>query len=485
MALTKVTFSMIEGEYINVLDYGAVGDGLVDCTSAITSALVIGKPIYFPVGIYKVTSQLAIPSGASFFGDDSEDYGEAAQQVKNPSVILFSGFSAGTYGMQFANGVRGVTFKSIGFNGSDWVCNGLQGVNNNRELTFVDVSFQKFKDCVNMNDAWVSVFDRVSFTCIGTAVTWVKGTTIEFRNVRLQGDKDTSTPMERGFYINSRTGGLGDFTNTSVSGFAQVIKKVFEISGSVQLDIKDFLVEQMYKIDPSTNGVVFDIYNTYRTKLIVDNSFFNLLPQGDNDFMWLDGNIEDPTRISIRQISGNSAAFDTPAASNWTTARFIKDNGAYFEYGLIIDIDEEIYQTVEEGIDDAVLTSVSITQQASWKFPQTIIVKNGDVLTYADILTVAQSVNRVDMRGGTTSYTMRGYNALNPGCIVKITTYTPLGNPAAEPQVAYLFVRNFTGDEYANLSTIYGTVDITIDNTAHTVTFNGPNANQVFFVSPF
>ena len=30
MALTKVTFSMIEGAFVNVLDFGAVGDGVTD-----------------------------------------------------------------------------------------------------------------------------------------------------------------------------------------------------------------------------------------------------------------------------------------------------------------------------------------------------------------------------------------------------------------------------------------------------------------------
>lgn len=48
MALTKVTYSMIEGASVNVLDYGAKGDGLTDDTAAFTAALANGKVVFVP-----------------------------------------------------------------------------------------------------------------------------------------------------------------------------------------------------------------------------------------------------------------------------------------------------------------------------------------------------------------------------------------------------------------------------------------------------
>jgi hypothetical protein len=53
MALTKATFSMINGAPVNVLDYGAVGDGVTDDTVAIQAAHATGQPVYYPYGIYK------------------------------------------------------------------------------------------------------------------------------------------------------------------------------------------------------------------------------------------------------------------------------------------------------------------------------------------------------------------------------------------------------------------------------------------------
>lgn len=59
MALTKATYSMIEGTQYNVHDYGAVGDGVADdraaCQLAITAAANAGGgDVVFPSGIYRI-----------------------------------------------------------------------------------------------------------------------------------------------------------------------------------------------------------------------------------------------------------------------------------------------------------------------------------------------------------------------------------------------------------------------------------------------
>lgn len=58
MSLTKVSFSMINGDAINILDYGAVNDGVTDSTAAIDAAIsaasASGKWVYVPAGTYKL-----------------------------------------------------------------------------------------------------------------------------------------------------------------------------------------------------------------------------------------------------------------------------------------------------------------------------------------------------------------------------------------------------------------------------------------------
>lgn len=73
MALTKATYSMIDGAAVNVQDYGAVGNGITDDTAAIQAALDTGKVVVLPEGNYLISSTLfTIPVGGgspSFPGD--------------------------------------------------------------------------------------------------------------------------------------------------------------------------------------------------------------------------------------------------------------------------------------------------------------------------------------------------------------------------------------------------------------------------------
>lgn len=67
MSLTKVSYSMITGAPVNVLDWGADPTGSIDSTTAIQNALDYCVGLYklvFPAGTYKVTDTLKLYKGS-------------------------------------------------------------------------------------------------------------------------------------------------------------------------------------------------------------------------------------------------------------------------------------------------------------------------------------------------------------------------------------------------------------------------------------
>lgn len=67
MALTKASYSMINGAPANVLDFGAVGDGIANDSAAFAAALATGRPVYAPAGTYKASVSLS--SNQCIYGD--------------------------------------------------------------------------------------------------------------------------------------------------------------------------------------------------------------------------------------------------------------------------------------------------------------------------------------------------------------------------------------------------------------------------------
>ena len=76
MSLTKVSYSLINGASLNVLDYGADNTGVSDSTSAINAALTAAGAmtptrgvVYIPTGKYITTNTLNIPLGVTLTGE--------------------------------------------------------------------------------------------------------------------------------------------------------------------------------------------------------------------------------------------------------------------------------------------------------------------------------------------------------------------------------------------------------------------------------
>lgn len=74
MSLTKVTYSMIAGAPVSVLDFGAVGDGVANDTVAIQNAInsVTQGTVYFPPGVYLVSANISLKSNVNLQGENAK-----------------------------------------------------------------------------------------------------------------------------------------------------------------------------------------------------------------------------------------------------------------------------------------------------------------------------------------------------------------------------------------------------------------------------
>lgn len=98
MSLTKATYSMISGAPVNVLDFGAVGDGVADDTAAIQAAINFAISndslrVRIPAGTYKITDTITIVNSLStyIYGD-----GERTTELRFYNAVSDKVFFDGT-----------------------------------------------------------------------------------------------------------------------------------------------------------------------------------------------------------------------------------------------------------------------------------------------------------------------------------------------------------------------------------------------------
>jgi len=72
MALTKATYSMIEGAVANVLDYGADPTGATDSYAAIQAAVNAADAVFIPTGTFLVSQEVTLNTNSYLFGAGKE-----------------------------------------------------------------------------------------------------------------------------------------------------------------------------------------------------------------------------------------------------------------------------------------------------------------------------------------------------------------------------------------------------------------------------
>lgn len=88
MSLTKVSYSMIDGEVANVLDYGADPTGVNSSSAAFQAAIDTNKSVWVPIGTYLITTPLVVTD--AFRGNTIQGESSAKTLVKTLTGNLFN-----------------------------------------------------------------------------------------------------------------------------------------------------------------------------------------------------------------------------------------------------------------------------------------------------------------------------------------------------------------------------------------------------------
>jgi hypothetical protein len=154
MSLTKVTYAMVEAAPINVVDYGAIGDGVTDDTVALQNALNTGKSVYLPSGNFLFTTELTINTNF--------------QTLTGPGVLKPSG---NINGVKITGGCIGVevnlTFNSAAHSGGYCVY-----ISNGNRVKISRLNIVDGFGALYVEKANVVVVDWLWATCRGAGVVW-------------------------------------------------------------------------------------------------------------------------------------------------------------------------------------------------------------------------------------------------------------------------------------------------------------------------
>lgn len=204
MSLTKVTYSMIDGAAVNVLDYGADPTGTSDSTQAIKNALTASKSIWFPAGAYLVSE--TIRSEVAVFID-----GEKNATIK--AVAPFTGIAV-------TSGGSPVDLKAVFAVFKGTTINDISGARISAELEPASVIGKITIDCDQVADYGVFI-ERAPYTEILCNVFSAADTGIWSGvycwGVRLEQNKILDA-ITNGVYLGTAANGV-TLDNVSVWGY--------------------------------------------------------------------------------------------------------------------------------------------------------------------------------------------------------------------------------------------------------------------------
>ena len=243
MSLTKVSYSMITGAQVNVFDFGAVGDGSTNDTTAIANAIAslpaTGGTVYFPKGTF-ITNVIVLPLHPKcvIFSGDGRETSVLKPLNANQKLIESAGITPNIGGTRFGMWHMGM-------------------------MPHAGSSTGMAIDCRNISD---SIFWDIAFLMNGTA-TFDIG--FELYSQDFAPNVHCYYNTFKDIYIRA----------TQASGNLPV-KQAVKIFGSCGNHVFDHLT--VSGVWPTTTRPAIDIASYCRHNIVMNSNFEGLLLSGTN-----------------------------------------------------------------------------------------------------------------------------------------------------------------------------------------------------------
>jgi len=148
-AVTRNALSKMR-EIISVVDFGAVGDGITDDSAAIQLAATAaaGRSLYFPGGVYGVTTTITLPANITVFGD-----GVGVSTIKK--------LGTGTANVFYSLNTSNIIVRDLSFYGNSqsnasgnglaiWIAQNSSAIETGHDYQITNCRFDNFK-----GDYWI------------------------------------------------------------------------------------------------------------------------------------------------------------------------------------------------------------------------------------------------------------------------------------------------------------------------------------------
>lgn len=374
MSLTKVSYSMVQGAPVNVVDFGADPTGVADSAAAIQAAFdtittyatnnqtnenaarALAKRIYFPAGAYKINSPLTIGQankvfywceidmgGASIVSNFQTTSTDSVLTINYPSNCSFKGitiwsaegsackinnsFDSSYYDCSFSGGsVAGVNrfaclqLYGLHFNNT-WVNTAFgQSAGYNGSQWAIYAKFDTLISPAPFFGAPINLFDGTHMAGCDNAVYWEGGGQITFINGEMEG---------------FGTSGV-TFKNVDKIVWAEMYQESFPVnSDSLVFDGCDDIYIRNHQTGSyyhntqfkNCNRVMIDNYTGGSIRVVGINQYFNLnnlkvLRNYTNEWIeYVDGGTVtqlDATNIEIKNVADTTVIGKFPSITSGT-----------------------------------------------------------------------------------------------------------------------------------------------------------------------